>query len=104
MPLRFDSAGTAMIRGVPPKEPATFDGPACALQTPIDEMLRAVAATDDIYTESALSFMLPVRPTNLARLKGRGAKVIVYHGVSDAIFSVHGTSRWYRETPNGPWQ
>ena len=33
-----------------------------------------------------ISFMLPVQPMNLAGLKRRGAKVIVYHGVSDAIF------------------
>ena len=39
--------------------------------------------------------MLPVEPTNLVRLKSRGAKVLVYHGVSDAIFSVNDTTAWY---------
>ena len=97
VPLRIDSAATAMIWGVPPKAPATFDGPAYALTTPIDEMLRAVAATDGTYTESALSLMLPVQPANLTPLKARGAKVMVYHGVSDAIFSVNDTARWYDE-------
>jgi feruloyl esterase len=58
-------------------------------------MLAAVAATNDTYTESALSFMLPVDPTNLEALKSRGAKVMVYHGVSDAIFSVNDTTAWY---------
>ena len=95
VPLSIDSGGTAMIWGVPPAVPATFNGPAYALTTPIDAMLAAVAATDGTYTESALSFMLPVQPTNLARLKNRGAKVIVYHGVSDAIFSVNDTTAWY---------
>lgn len=95
VPLRIDSAGTAIIWGVPPADPATFDGPTYALSTPIDEMLAAVAATNDTYTESALSFMLPVEPTNLEVLKSRGAKVIVYHGVSDAIFSVNDTTAWY---------
>ena len=47
------------------------------------------------YTESALSFMQPVNPTDLAVLRDRGAKVIVYHGVSDAIFSVNDTTAWY---------
>jgi feruloyl esterase len=95
VPLMIDSGGTAMIWGVPPADPATFNGPAYALTTPIDAMLASVAATNGTYTESALSFMLPVEPTNLARLKNRGAKVIVYHGVSDAIFSVDDTTVWY---------
>ena len=91
----IDSGGTALIWGVPPAVPATFNGPVYALTTPIDTMLAAVAATDGTYTESALSFMLPVEPTNLVRLKNRGAKVLVYHGVSDAIFSVNDTTAWY---------
>jgi feruloyl esterase len=95
VPLRIDSGGTAMVWGVPPADPATFDGPAYALSTPIDAMLASVAATNGTYTESALSFMLPVPPTNLAALKSRGAKVIVYHGVNDAIFSVNDTTSWY---------
>jgi predicted esterase len=95
VPLRIDSAGTAFIWSVPPADPATFDGPAYALTTPIDAMLAAVAATNDTYTESALSFMLPVEPTHLGALKNRGAKVVVYHGASDPIFSVEDTTAWY---------
>jgi hypothetical protein len=95
VPLTIDSGGTAMIWGVPPAVPASFDGPAYALATPIDAMLASVAATNSAYTESALSFMLPVEPTNLGALKNRGAKVMVYHGVSDAIFSVDDTTAWY---------
>jgi feruloyl esterase len=97
VPLRIDSGATAMIWGVPPADPATFDGPSYALSTSIDAMLASVAATNSTYTESALSFMLPVEPTNLAPLKNRGAKVMVYHGVSDAIFSVDDTTTWYEE-------
>jgi feruloyl esterase len=95
VPLMIDSGGTAIIWGVPPAAPATFDGPKYALTTPIETMLASVSATNETYTESALSFMLPVEPTDLARLKNRGAKVIVYHGVSDAIFSVDDTTAWY---------
>jgi hypothetical protein len=80
---------------VPPADPASFVGPAFALGTPIDTMLASVAATNAAYPESALSFMQPVNPTNLAALKNRGAKVMVYHGVSDAIFSVDDTTAWY---------
>ena len=95
VPLKIDSAATAMIWGVPPANPATFDGTAYALSTPVDTMLAAVAATDATYTESGLSFMQPVNPMDLAVLRDRGAKVIVYHGVSDAIFSVNDTTTWY---------
>jgi feruloyl esterase len=97
VPLQIDSAATALIWGVPPRDPRTFDGRAYALETPIDVMLKAVAATDGPYRESALSFMLPVAPAKLEALKNRGAKVVVYHGVSDAIFSVNDTSAWYEE-------
>ena len=94
-PLVLDSGGVGLIWGVPPADPASFVGPAFALGTPIDTMLASVAATNAAYPESALSFMQPVNPTNLAALKNRGAKVMVYHGVSDAIFSVDDTTAWY---------
>ena len=54
-----------------------------------------MAATNATYTESGLSFMQPVEPTNLATLKNRGAKVMVYHGVSDAVFWWNNTTTWY---------
>jgi feruloyl esterase len=95
VPLRIDPAATAMIWSVPPANPSTFDAAAYALSTPIDHMLAAVAATDATYKESALSFMQPVNPTDLSALGDRGAKVLVYHGVSDAIFSVDDTTTWY---------
>ena len=95
VPLFIDSGATALIWGVPPPNPATFNSIAYALTTPIDDMLAAVAATNATYTESGLTFMQPVNPTNLSTLKQRGAKVMVYHGVSDAIFSVNDTTTWY---------
>lgn len=95
VPLNIDSGATAMIWGVPPADPATFNGAAYALTVPADTKLAAVAATNATYTESGLSFMQPVNPTNLSTLKNRGAKVMVYHGVSDAIFSVNDTTNWY---------
>jgi poly(3-hydroxybutyrate) depolymerase len=94
-PLVLDSGGVGLIWGVPPKDPATFNGPSFALSTPIEDMLSSVNATDATYTESALSFMTPPNPADLAALKNRGAKVMVYHGVSDPIFSVDDTKAWY---------
>jgi len=94
-PVALDSGGVGLIWGVPVANPATFNGPNFALTGNIDAMLASVAATNATYTESALSFMLPPEPTNLSKLKNRGAKMMVYHGVSDPIFSVDDTAAWY---------
>jgi feruloyl esterase len=50
-----------------------------------------------------MAFMTPPNPTQLGTLKNRGAKVLVYHGVSDPIFSVNDTQAWYDglRTANG---
>ena len=91
----IDPGATALIWSTPPADPATFNPVAFALQTPIDTMLAGVAATNATYTESGLALMLPVEPTRIDRLRSRGAKVMVYHGVSDPIFSVNDTTAWY---------
>ena len=39
-----------------------------------------------------MAFMTPPNPTDLATLKHRGAKLMVYHGISDPIFSVNDTA------------
>jgi feruloyl esterase len=96
-PLVLDAGAVGMIWGVPPADPATFNGPNFALTSSIDRLLASVAATNSTYTESALSFMLPVQWASLRKLKDRGAKVMVYHGVSDAMFSVADTTAWYDE-------
>ena len=60
----------------------------------VDEGLRAVFATDANFRESAdTQITMPGKenPTNLAPLRARGAKVLLYHGVSDAIFSADDT-------------
>jgi feruloyl esterase len=58
-------------------------------------MLAKVNATSTVYTESAMSFMTPPNPSNLGALKNRGAKMLVYHGTSDPIFSSDDTTAWY---------
>jgi feruloyl esterase len=55
---------------------------------------QAIFATDANFTESADTVMTPPGkddPTNLAPLRARGAKMLLYHGVSDAIFSADDT-------------
>nr|WP_315225837.1 tannase/feruloyl esterase family alpha/beta hydrolase [uncultured Limnohabitans sp.] len=56
------------------------------------------AATNATYTESGMSLMTPPghnNPTNLTPLRERGAKMMVYHGVSDPIFSADDSRQWW---------
>ena len=76
---------------VPRPVPPTF-----SLGLDIDATLAQLFATDATYTESAMQFMTPPQATHLNDVRARGAKMLVYHGVSDQIFSVKDTERWYR--------
>jgi feruloyl esterase len=96
-PVALDSGAVGLIFKVPPLAgTSTPDQLATwALTTPIDTMVTEINATDATYTESAMSFMTPPDPTNLATVKNRGGKVLVYHGVSDPIFSYDDSVAWY---------
>jgi hypothetical protein len=63
----------------------------------VDDGFKAIYAKADAYKESADDVITPVgkdNPTNLATLRARGAKMVLYHGVSDAIFSAQDTGAW----------
>ena len=63
----------------------------------VDAGYTAIFAADATFKESADSMMTPPgkeNPTNLAALKQRGAKMMLYHGQSDAIFSATDTRAW----------
>jgi hypothetical protein len=94
-PWQRDAPAVASIWEVPPEPVASFDGKAFAAGGSLDAMLAKVAATNATYTESALSFMLPPKPAELSALRLRGAKMMVYHGTSDPIFSSDDTTAWY---------
>ncbi len=99
-----NALSTSHVWGTPPPDPATFVPATYALNTPIDTMLASIVATTTTYTEAGMSFMVPVQATRLSTLKNRGAKMMVYHGVSDPIFSLNDTTAWYegvgRDTGN----
>ncbi len=56
-----------------------------------------IHATDAIFKESAMAFMTPpdVDDPKLAAFRARAGKLIIYHGNSDAVFSVNDTQRWF---------
>ena len=94
-PLVLDSYAVGLIWQAPPENPATFNGASFALTGSVDSMLAKVNATSGLYTESAMSFMTPPNPRDLSTLKNRGAKLMIYHGTADSIFSSDDSTTYY---------
>ncbi len=55
-----------------------------------------IAATDRRFRESAVALMTPPEASDprLAALAQRGGRLLIYHGVSDPVFSAADTLRW----------
>ena len=92
----LDSGATGIIFNPAPADPATFNPVNFSLTTNIDDLYAAMRSTSTTYTESAMSFMAPPDATNMQGLRNRGGKIMVYHGVSDSIFSVNDSEAWYK--------
>ena len=85
-----DPLALSTIFSVPP-------APLKPLEENVTQRLAMFSVTNDTYRESGWSLMTPPgesQPDNLTALRGRGAKVVLYHGVSDAIFSAEDTRQW----------
>ena len=95
-PFSRDASAVAMIFNTPPGTPTGFNGFNFVLGANIDTLTLGTTATSGVYTESAMSFMAPPNPTQLGTLRNRGAKIMAYHGVGDAIFSVNDTEAWIK--------
>ena len=90
-----DPGATAFIFTTPPQTDTTnFLGLPYAMSFNFDTDAPKIFATSGLYTESAMSFMTPLPPSNLAKLYDRGAKMIVYHGTADPVFSFNDTVSW----------
>ena len=88
--VALDPLSVGTIFSVPP---GMFD----PLKVDVNARLPMFSATNDVYRESGLSLMTPPgndNPVNVAKLKDRGVKMVVYHGVADAIFSAEDTRQW----------
>ncbi len=88
--LALDPLAVGTVFSVPP-------GRVDPLKEDLGARLALFNTTDATYKESGLSLMTPPgheQPGNLAPLRARGAKMLLYHGVSDAVFSAEDTRLW----------
>lgn len=102
----LDPGAVAFIFSTPPTTVAAFtakSGLEHALAYNIETDYDRIFATNATYVESSWAFMTPPNETNLSRLKDRGAKLMVYHGTADGVFSTKDTAEWYDalQTANG---
>ncbi len=95
LPIARSAGSVGLIVKAPP-ESTTFDARAFALNTPIDTLFEFAFSTSLRYTEPAMSFMTPPNPTDLRELRNRGGRIMVFHGVADAVFSVDTATNWFR--------
>jgi pimeloyl-ACP methyl ester carboxylesterase len=91
----FIASAASAILATPPIPRAMHGGDLASymIDASIDDLRARAAATGGIYRESVDSFM-KADSTDLARFAARGGKVIVVHGVSDAIFSINHSIEW----------
>ena len=97
--VNLDPGAIAFIFNTPPWTQADFvatTGLKFALGYDLDAGYQKIFAVDSVYKESPWSFMTPPHETDLSVLRERGAKVLVYHGVADPIFSAADTADWYQ--------
>ena len=91
-----DPVAVAHIFTTPPVPTALANTLDYALNYNVDTEAPKILATSGVYTESAMAFMTPPDPANLDALRQRGAKMLVFHGASDGVFSIDDTAAWYR--------
>lgn len=95
-----DAVAAAFVFTTPPVSPAKLTGAGTslldyALGFDLDTDGQKIFATDSVYTQSAIDFMLPPAATSMSKFVARGGKLIVAHGASDPVFSALDTIRWY---------
>jgi feruloyl esterase len=95
--ITLDPAAAAFTFTTPPQSAAVLSQlSAYALNFSMDTDAPKIFAISGAYSESAWSFMTPPDETSLGALKQRGAKLMVYHGTSDPVFSSNDTTDWYQ--------
>jgi feruloyl esterase len=89
-----DPVAMAFVFQTPPAAPeAAKDTRGFALGFDVDQGLALISASQAPFDEASLSFMNPP-DSDLAPLRQRGGKVMVYHGLADGVFSPTDTIAW----------
>ncbi|MBB5414374.1 tannase/feruloyl esterase family alpha/beta hydrolase [Paraburkholderia atlantica] len=95
--ISLDPAAAAFVFTSPPQSASILSSMgAYGLNFSMDSDAPKIFATSGVYSESSWSFMTPPNETDLSGLRSRGAKLIVYHGTSDPVFSSNDTTDWYQ--------
>jgi feruloyl esterase len=95
--ITLDPAAAAFTFTTPPQSASLLSQlSSYALNFSMDTDAPKIFATSGAYTESSWSFMTPPDEANLSGLRQRGAKLMVYHGTSDPVFSSNDTTDWYQ--------
>jgi len=96
-PTTRDAGAVAFLFTTPPTTLDAFKattGLQYALNFSMETDYPRMFATTPVYTESSWSYMTPPNATDLRTLRDRGAKMMVYHGVADGVFSPIDTAHW----------
>ncbi|APA87713.1 tannase/feruloyl esterase family alpha/beta hydrolase [Paraburkholderia sprentiae WSM5005] len=95
--ISLDPSAAAFVFTSPPQSASILSSiGAYALNFNMDTDAPKIFAASGAYAESSWSFMTPPNETDLSGLRDRGAKLIVYHGTSDPVFSSNDTTDWYQ--------
>lgn len=94
--VALDPMAVGFVFSPEPESPAILSNiTEYALTVDIDEKAAAIWEAGSTG-ESAMEFMTPLGDdTDLDVLRANGAKMIVIHGASDAVFSADDTARWF---------
>lgn len=84
----------------PPQSPTVVTGLGSSLFDYVmgysmDSDAAKIFGTGNGFNEAPYSEFTPPDPTDLSKLRNRGAKLLVFHGNADAVFSVNDTLSWY---------
>lgn len=102
--LSLGAPSMAYIFSTPPTQVAGDGLADYTLKYNFDTDAPRIFATNSTYTTSAMDFMTPPNATDLSRFSRSGGKMLVFHGVSDPVFSVNDTLAWFnavQATPSG---
>lgn len=95
--ITLDPVAAAFTFTTPPQSASILSQlSAYAFNFSMDTDAPKIFVTSGVYSKASWSFMPPPDETNLSALKTRGAKLMVYHGTSDPVFSSNDTTDWYQ--------